>query len=239
MSEIKRLLVDGALQEGDRLPPERDLATQLGVGRSSVREAIQALQLMGLVEVKHGIGMFLTSEPGRWLLEPLKWSTKGSANLFDDLIEARLPVEVTLARLSSERAKPNELLAIRRAVEECAKAEDGVAAGYRVHLSIAEAAHSEVLLFMVRATSSLFREILEPLRAAILETEDGEQKLRDFRAAQQAGHEAIAAAIESHDSEAAAEAMRMHLLELNDFYGDIDAAANLTLAEASPALGPD
>src|SRR5207245_2794625 len=132
-----------------------------------------------------------------------------------------------------------ELRAIRRAVEQCATADDGVAAGYRVHLSIAEAAHSEVLLFMVRATSSLFTEILEPLRASILETEDGEQKLRAFRASQQAGHEAIAAAIECQDSEAAGEAMRMHLLELNDFYGDIGSAANLALAGATPALGLD
>lgn len=228
MGEIRRLLVDGALREGDRLPPERELAAQLGVGRSSVREAIQALQLMGLVEVKHGIGMFLTSESGKWLLEPLRWSTKGSASLFADLVEARLTVEVTLARLASERATSEEVQAIRESVDQCAESVDGVTAGYRVHLSIAEAACSEVLLFMLRATSELFRDILATLRDAMLMTEDGEEKLRGFRVSQQQGHEAIADAIALRDADKAAEAMREHLLELEAFYHDLVADTDLT-----------
>jgi GntR family transcriptional repressor for pyruvate dehydrogenase complex len=223
--QIQQLLIDGALEEGSRLPPERDLADQLGVGRSSVREAIQVLQIMGLVEVKHGIGTFLTSEPGRWLLEPMKWSTRDSTNLFEELMEARVTVEVELARLGAARGLPPEIDRIRTAVADCAEAEDGVSAGYLVHVAIAATAHNAVLLFMLQATSFLFHEVLEPLRVAVLEHEGGEAELAEFRASQQRGHEAILRAISEHDAQRAAKEMEAHLLETTRFYGPVAQAS--------------
>ena len=104
MAEIQRVFVKRNLKVGDRLPPERELARQLSVGRSSLREAMQGLQTMGMVEVRHGVGTFFTSEPSRWLLSPLRFSNTSPRRLFAELIEARLLVEVRLAALAAERS---------------------------------------------------------------------------------------------------------------------------------------
>ena len=104
MAEIQRVFVKRNLKVGDRLPPERELARQLSVGRSSLREAMQGLQTMGLVEIRHGVGTFFTSEPSRWMLSPLRFSNTSPRRLFAELIEARLLVEVRLAALAAERS---------------------------------------------------------------------------------------------------------------------------------------
>ncbi len=66
MTEIQQLFTDEGQKVGDRLPSERDLAKQLSVGRSSLREAIQGLETMGLVQRRHGVGTFFVAEPGSW-----------------------------------------------------------------------------------------------------------------------------------------------------------------------------
>ena len=122
MSEIQRVFVERGLKLGDRLPPERELARQLAVGRSSLREAIQGLQTMGVVEVRHGVGTFFTSEPSKWLLSPLRFSTTPPRRLFAELIEARLLVEVRLAVLAAERATKEDIARLKEAAEKRAHA---------------------------------------------------------------------------------------------------------------------
>src|SRR5712664_1861430 len=158
IAQIQTLVSSGALRTGDRLPPERELAERLGVGRSSIREAIQALQMMGMAEVRHGTGVFLTGEPGRWLLEPLKWTSDSRMRLFKDLIEARLSVEVTLAQLAALRAAAD-----RRAV---ATSGQYLESGFAFHQSIAEAAHNQVLAFMLGAAKHLYLDVLAGLEQA-------------------------------------------------------------------------
>jgi GntR family transcriptional regulator, transcriptional repressor for pyruvate dehydrogenase complex len=212
--EMQRLYRLGKLKPGDRLPPEADFADQLGVGRSSVREAIRALQVMGLVEVRHGVGTFLTVEPGRLLLEPVKWVANSQERLFFDLIDARLCVEVTLARLATERLSEESLARIRERNERRRGAgpKNHVSKGFQFHLAIAEAADSPVLSFMMAAAANLYHEVLEQFERA----EQGLQE--EFFRRQQAGHDAILAAIERRDPPGAELAMREHLLESKRFY---------------------
>jgi GntR family transcriptional repressor for pyruvate dehydrogenase complex len=212
--EMQRLYRLGQIKPGDRLPPEAELADQLGVGRSSVREAIRALQVMGLVEVRHGVGSFLTVEPGRLLLEPVKWAADSRERLFSDLIDARLCVEVTLARLATERLSQESLARIRECNEQRRSAVPmtHIATGYQFHLAIAEAADSGVLSFMMAAAANLYHEVLEQFERA-------EQSLQEeFFRRQQAGHDAILQAIERRDPPGAELAMRDHLLESKRFY---------------------
>lgn len=82
MTEIQRAFVQRGLKVGERLPPERELARQLSVGRSSLREAMQGLQTMGFVEVRRGVGTFFTSEPGKWLFSSIKFRGTPSRHLF-------------------------------------------------------------------------------------------------------------------------------------------------------------
>jgi GntR family transcriptional repressor for pyruvate dehydrogenase complex len=86
----------------------------LSVGRLSLREAMQGLQTMGPVEVRHGVGTFFTSEPSRWLLSPLRFSNTSPRRLFAELVEAPLLVEVRLAALAAERATREDIAASKR-----------------------------------------------------------------------------------------------------------------------------
>jgi GntR family transcriptional repressor for pyruvate dehydrogenase complex len=121
MAEIQRVFVKRNLKVGDRLPPERELARQLSVGRLSLREAMQGLQTMGPVEVRHGVGTFFTSESSRWLLSQLRFSNTSPRRLFAELIEARLLVEVRLAALAAERSSTSISRSRRPPTRPCSR----------------------------------------------------------------------------------------------------------------------
>ena len=87
MSEIPELFARLGFKAGDRLPPERELAKQLSVGRSSLREAIHGLETMGFVERRQGIGTFFLAEPGAWSTAPLKVHVRSPGTIFEELIE--------------------------------------------------------------------------------------------------------------------------------------------------------
>jgi GntR family transcriptional repressor for pyruvate dehydrogenase complex len=217
MAEIQRAFVNGGWKVGEQLPPERELAKQLSVGRSSLREAMQGLQTMGLVEVRHGVGTFLTSEPGKWLLSPLRFHGTPPRQLFGELIEARLLVEVRLAELAAERATDADIARVREAAQKRAYARRGeyLESGLDFHLAIAAAAHHTVLASMLNAVSHLYFDVLESLDRAAQDIEAA------FRARQQAGHEAILRMIEARDPRGAADAMRAHLRELQTEFPSI------------------
>src|SRR6202522_2349664 len=109
MTEIQQVFIRGGHKVGDRLPSERELAKQLSVGRSSLREAVQGLQTMGLVARRHGVGTFFVAEPGSWCITPLKFQNQTPFRLLEELIEARLLVEVRLSALAAERATAEDI----------------------------------------------------------------------------------------------------------------------------------
>jgi GntR family transcriptional regulator, transcriptional repressor for pyruvate dehydrogenase complex len=220
IAEIQRAFETGSLQEGDRLPAERELATRLGIGRSSVREAILALETMGVVEVRHGVGAFITCEPGRWLLEPLKWTSDSPPSLFSELLEARLTVEVRLAQLAAERATDGDVEAIQEAARLRAEARPSeyLERGIAFHLAVASAAHNQVLTFMLMAVSRLYFDVLEMLDRGT------QQALVDYRARQQGGHEQILSAIAARAPAAAGRAMEEHLNQIKTEFPRVAAA---------------
>jgi GntR family transcriptional repressor for pyruvate dehydrogenase complex len=214
MSEIQEVFARRGFKPGDRLPSERELAKQLSVGRSSLREAIHGLQTMGFVERRHGVGTFFLAEPGNWSTAPLKFQTPSPPVLFEELIETRLLLEVRLAALAAERATPEDLERIKAAAKKRARAPYGEYAerGLDFHLAIAAAAHQTVLLEMLKAVRTLYWDTWNSLDAAAREV------VVAFRARQQGGHTRILRAIAARDPDAAAEAMRRHLIQLqNDF----------------------
>src|SRR5919201_6642035 len=103
VEELKRYIVDEGLVPGTRLPPERVLMEQLGVGRSSVREALRVLSTLGLVEVRHGDGMYVSSPPRFWNTGSKAFFDATEENALRNLAEARLGVEWTAVGLAAER----------------------------------------------------------------------------------------------------------------------------------------
>jgi len=144
--QIKTLISSGEFKEGSKLPPERDLALQLGVSRPTVREAMIALELSGLVEVRVGAGIFVISSQPKFVLTPSS-QIKGPSP--SELLEARFRLEPINAALAAERFRPELLEEFESAIDQQI-AEDAIGAdGDRVfHMLVAEATGNRALAAM-------------------------------------------------------------------------------------------
>jgi GntR family transcriptional repressor for pyruvate dehydrogenase complex len=117
VSGLKEMIVSGELQPGGRLPPERELARQFAVNRASVRQALRALEVMGIVHQRVGDGTYLTNDASTTLSVPLDFLIIVDGISFQELFEARLIVEPELAARA----------ALRRTCEDIAEMENAVA----------------------------------------------------------------------------------------------------------------
>ncbi|MBO3084742.1 FadR/GntR family transcriptional regulator [Cellulomonas fengjieae] len=213
----------GELKPGEQLPTETELARDLGIGRTSLREAIQRLRTMGAVEVRAGLGTFVVD---RTRMEPVHSFVQWSAdNDFEvtELFEARMSLEVTAAGLAAERATTRELALLDRAARKHRAAEhleSRIDSDEGFHEVLVACAHSALL-------SKLYA-ILVP-------------GLREFRSMSLAipasattsadTHDAIVAAIVAGDPTAAREATVEHLWGL---YSMITSAANANSPDGTP-----
>jgi DNA-binding FadR family transcriptional regulator len=198
---------------GTRMPSERALAEQLDVGRSTVREALNALATLGVLDIRHGRGVFVaSSEPGQWggdAIVPALIRAETNA-----LLEARLVVQPEVARLAAERRTSADVVALQQVLDaqrrltEQADTDGATRHGAEFDIRLAEAARNDVLAGMIR---SLFRRMLE--RAPRLyELHDG------FGTWDLAEHALIYEAVRDADGELAARRMRDHVLGIKQLY---------------------
>ncbi len=189
------------LAPGTRMPSERQLMAALGVGRSTIREAMNGLAFMGVIEIRHGQGAFV-ADPGAAAQNTIAVAL--ARGVTRDLFEARRLVEPECVRLAAERRTETDLRELAQALDEHAAALDagasGVAAAVTFHLRLGEAARSEVLAGFMAA----FQEPLTE-RGPLLEAEPG------FRAWELEQHRGVFAPIRDQRPYLAAERMRAHL----------------------------
>ncbi len=105
------------LPPGTKVPSERELTKELGVGRSTVREALNGLAMLGIVEIRHGQGVFVTGEPAQ-VSEPSAMASALERGVTNEFIEARLIVEVEVARLAARRRTDEDLARLSAALAE-------------------------------------------------------------------------------------------------------------------------
>jgi GntR family transcriptional repressor for pyruvate dehydrogenase complex len=167
-----------------KLPSERELMRQLRVGRSTVREALNGLALLNVVEIRHGQGAFVASQEQP---QPEALDAALSRGVTTELLEVRLLVEVAMAGFAAERATPEDLASIEAtlvAYEHVLQAgEESVHQGARFHLRLMEAGHNDVLLGLIRRYTTHLLEGEE--RGAALERrsqrhDEGFTKHRDL-----------------------------------------------------------
>jgi GntR family transcriptional repressor for pyruvate dehydrogenase complex len=148
-SQLVAHLINGTWKEGERIPPERELSNQLGVGRTSLREALKALEIMGMIETRLGDGTYVCHR-SEFLSRPLLWAIVGS-DLTDanELVEARRVIECELVGLAAERATPEDMRDIGDYLDKMeTHLNDPIAfqeADIGFHLAVAKAAHSRIL----------------------------------------------------------------------------------------------
>jgi GntR family transcriptional regulator, transcriptional repressor for pyruvate dehydrogenase complex len=212
--QLRGLIGNGEFAIGSRLPAERDLAAQLGVSRPSVREALIALEVEGLVEVRPGSGIHVLAR------EPAASAPRLAANAFGpfEIMQARQLVEGELAALAAMQASKDQVAGLREALVQM---ESDVAggtmpiAGDRVfHLRLAEAAGNAPL---VRTVATLYDERNNPLFDLMGRHFENEKTWR--RAI--AEHKAVVTAVAGHKPEAARAAMHLHLQRSQERYADV------------------
>ncbi len=115
---FKRLISEGSLQPGHRLPAERELAEMFGVSRSSLRQALKVLEIMGVISQRVGDGTYLNTAAPSILAEPMEFLILLDGLSFHELMEARLIVEPELAARAAARATPEDIAELRQALAE-------------------------------------------------------------------------------------------------------------------------
>jgi len=202
--QIRGLIRSGEFRSGSRLPPERDLAKQLGVSRPSVREALIALEVEGLVEVRIGSGIYVTGKADAAPVE----RPDDAAGPFE-LLRARHVIEGECAALAAKSAKKAQVEAIAQALDEMARehAEDGrppLAGDREFHVRIAEATGNGALAQVVRM---LWQDRTGPLYQQL----EHHYHSPDLWKSAMAEHRAVLDAIVAKDPAGARAAMQRHL----------------------------
>lgn len=205
IEQVRDLIASGRLKPGDRLPAERELAQTFRVGRSAVREAIRAMESLGLVEVRPGEGTFLTAPQRGQGRDPLTASLYQAWSTQRKLFEVRRVLEPALAALAARRATAEQIAKLHATLEEqgaeIQKGGTGVKEDTSFHYLLAEASGNEILLRIVDSLMHLVQKTRE---------ESLQQGGRPARSLKQ--HQAILKAIEVRDPAAAERRMRQHIL---------------------------
>jgi len=200
---FKDLISRRIFTAGTRLPPERELAQALGVSRPTLRQAMKALQILGVIRIRHGDASYLAESASNILKEPIEFALALKSISRKDLFETRQTLELRLASLAAERRTEDDLHNMRNALGAM-KESMGVPAQWiqhemRFHECIVQAARNEVMRTMMEMLS---RMLIESRRETVQLLTNYEDSYRS--------HDMIYAEIEKQDSAGAARATVEH-----------------------------
>jgi len=207
--QIRRLITDGTLKPGDLLPPERELAVKLGVGRSSIRDAVRTLEVMGILEPRQGHGTVVRDLSTDALVVPLASVLTRKREMIHELLDVRRMIEPALAARAAKNATPEEIAQmeeiLRRHEIKLRRGEDAVDEDGEFHYAIALAARNSV----VQRVLDVLMDLLRESRSRSLQVPGRPQRSFD-------GHRRVLRAIQRRDARAAENAVRQHLKEIEE-----------------------
>jgi GntR family transcriptional regulator, transcriptional repressor for pyruvate dehydrogenase complex len=192
------------LKPGDKLPSERELAQSCKVSRSSIRDAMRRLELMGLVEPRQGAGTMVRDSSPDAMANPLFSLLMSKRKHISELLEVRTIIEPPIAARAARHITPEQLARmeeiLRRQSEKVSRGEPAIEEDSEFHYTIAMAANNSVLLHVIDVLMDLLRES----RERNMQVEGRLQKSFE-------GHQRIFTALTRGDAQAAEAAMRRHL----------------------------
>jgi GntR family transcriptional repressor for pyruvate dehydrogenase complex len=208
-SQIHELIREGRLKARDQLPSERELAETFKVSRTSVREALRALETQGLIISRTGMGNFVADLPVESLVGPLARLLIDEKKALADIFELRKLIEPHIAALAAERASDRDIERMKKILEKQSEAvsrgETGVEADAELHFAISQATQNQALEKLV----SGLMDILSHSREESLQTPDRRRASID-------SHQKIISAIEQHNGAKAQEAMFYHIEQVEE-----------------------
>lgn len=208
VEQFKILIFDGKLKPGERLPPERELAKSLNVSRVSLREALNTLQGMGLLEIQQGNRSFVRPITTRSIHDPLLSFSKSSPSNILKVFEIRKYLEIGLASLAAERATNDEIKQLEKILkvmeQDLNKNRLGAKADLDFHATLAEMTHNPAYTHIMNTIYDLLQEELRIAWGGIFRKKDRRKKL--FQQ-----HQSICKAVKERDPQRAAEEILIHL----------------------------
>ena len=218
VGQVHEFIREGVLKPGDRLPPERELAERLQVSRSSLREAMRALELQGLVVSRPGAGTFVSTESLDTLVSSIAASVTQARDALNDIFEMRHILEPQIAELAAERATHEDIQRMAAALDEqqeqIARGATGVEGDTAFHFAMAQATQNWALVKVINTIADILRES----RDLSLQTPGRPQRSL-------ASHRHILEMIDRRDVESARSAMEHHISEVEPAHAFIDGAS--------------
>lgn len=209
-SEVAKQLqthIVNTLKPGDMLPPERELVCRFRVSRSSIRDAIRGLEVVGLLEPRQGIGTIVREVSDDSVLTPVANVLLQKRKIINELLDVRKVLEPALARRAARHISPKQIAnmqaILKRQQEKLQRGELAIEEDSAFHYALALSADNSVIMKLVRVLMDLLRET----RERSLQGEGRAEKSL-------AGHLRIVAALRRGDAEGAEAAMLQHLSEI-------------------------
>jgi GntR family transcriptional repressor for pyruvate dehydrogenase complex len=209
VQRILDLIKNGQLTPGEKLPSERDLSGILDVSRPTIREALRALSILGVLEIRHGGGVFVSSLEANELLNPLDFFVSLNAQNMGELFDARIEYEPMVAALAAERISDAGLKSLQEFLNAQLADPDNADLFHDTDIEF----HKTLIDASGNALLSRVGKMLQVL---------GDQGRRAFQKEAQvrrqsiADHEAIMKAMHDRDPEAAKSAMRQHMINVRN-----------------------
>lgn len=207
LDEIKRMLIEGELKEGDKLPNQNDFAAQLGVSRLPLREAMQRLSQLGVIDEKPGVGTrIIKGDPSTWVSN-LQAPFLSDAQAALELLEARRTLESTIIQASMRNLKNDDMLLLQDDIDKMERAlekkdkEAYLQGDLSFHFHLAAGTHNRYLMHMLKTIQKLLEqfmmEIFNEIPALIPDS--------------MIHHKRIFEHVKNHDLKAATASMKGHL----------------------------
>lgn len=205
VAAIAELIMKRVWKPGDCIPPEKELAARFAVGRSTIREAIKSLVILGVIEARPGDGSYIREATSELLSGAFQWGSLLTEQNLGDLVDVRVLIEVECAGRAAVASAPGVgahlLQIVERMGDERSHPKAFMDLDNEFHTAIAAASGNPLYLSLARTIQSL---------VAVWYSDT--YRLERTKAATLKEHLAIAKAIEARDEHAAREAMRQHLL---------------------------
>ena len=213
--QLRELIYKGEFKPGQQILPERDLAISLAVSRTSVRNAINKLVTMGLLEHRQGQGTFVSS-PDTRKGNPLAAAMATEDATIDDLLEVRVGLECNAALLAAQRATEHDVFSLERSLEEMNEGLEntgkiGTEADTAFHMAVAFATKNPVLIHLMR---NFYDFLFIGIKKNLSHMYEDKKSLD----AVFGHHRAIFTAIRDHKPDDASNAMRTHIKFVQDYF---------------------
>lgn len=214
VEQVKKMIIEGTLKKGDKLPTERHLSDMLQVSRASVREAIRALEVIGIVESRQGAGNYIRESFEQSLFEPLSMMFMLQESNPHEILELREVLELETSALAARKITEEEIVLLRQILDEmlnCQDEDQNVVLDKQFHYTIAKASRNLLIINVLEVISLLIDNFIKDSRLKILSREANRVKLT-------AQHEAIYNALKEKNDIAAYEAMKGHFRLIEEYF---------------------